>query len=101
MSDLLKPNGKDQLHPQAGRDRLTVNQLLSVTSPPSDFDLAELARLRIRYRGFPGSRDLQRDLDRILSAWNLTEDQLFERTRQIHATATVYRRDNTQQEDWL
>ena len=39
--------------------------------------MAEVARLRIRYRNFPGARDIQRDLDVILQQWDMTEDELF------------------------
>lgn len=91
---------KDQNHPQEKRDRQIVNQLLAVNTP-TPHNLAELARLRIRYQGFPGARDIQRDLDLLLANWQLTEEQLFAQTRQIHAQATVYRGDSQQQEDWF
>lgn len=94
---MMKPH-QDQQHPQAGRDRAIVNSLLRDT--PSEYNLAELARLRIRYHGFPGARDIQRDLDKILQGWGLTEEELFERTREIHARGRVYR-TRTDQEDWI
>lgn len=89
---------KDQQHPLYTDDRQIVNTLLS--SEPTDYNLAELARLRIRYRGFPGARDIQSDLDRLLAQWKLTEEQLFEKTRQIHQTAQVYRTRTSHREDW-
>jgi hypothetical protein len=93
-----KDASKDQQHPQWSLDRQTVNTLLE--GQPSDYNLAELARLRIRYQGFPGARDIQADLDQVMQQWQLTEAALFERTRAIHQTAQVYRGRNSQREDW-
>ncbi|MBF2003049.1 MAG: DUF3288 family protein [Synechococcales cyanobacterium C42_A2020_086] len=89
---------KDQQHPLWSTDRQIVNQLL--VGEPSDYNLAELARLRIRYRGFPGARDIQTDLDTVLRQWQLTEDALFAKTRLIHQAAQVYRGRSNQREDW-
>jgi Protein of unknown function (DUF3288) len=89
---------KDQQHPLWSSDRQIINSLLE--GQPTDYNLAELSRLRIRYRGFPGARDLQTDLDKILKQWNLSEDTLFEKTRQIHQAAQVYKGRTNQREDW-
>jgi len=89
---------KDQQHPQAKGDRQIVDTLLN--SEPNDYNLAELARLRIRYDGFPGARDIQADLDKVLSQWGLTEESLFEKTRQIHAISKVYKGQTSQRDDW-
>ncbi len=90
---------QDQKHPQEKKDREIVNRLLQ--GEPDAYHLAELARLRIRYQNFPGAREVQRDLDLILKQWQLTEAQLFEKTRQLHATGQVYqRRQGEQQQDW-
>jgi hypothetical protein len=89
---------KDQQHPLWSTDRQVVNSLLE--GQPTDYNLAELARLRIRYRGFPGARDIQADLDRVLSQWQLTEETLFAKTRQIHQVGQVYRGKGNQREDW-
>jgi len=89
---------KDQVHPQWQSDRQSLDMLLAGT--PNDYNLAELARLRIRYRGFPGARDIQADLDVVLEKWDLTEDILFEKTRQIHASQKIYRGLDTQRDDW-
>jgi len=62
--------------------------------------LADLARLRIRYQGFPGARDIQADLDKILKQWDLSEEVLYEQTRQIHATTQVYKGRTNKLEDW-
>jgi hypothetical protein len=89
---------KEQQHPQYKTDRDTANGLLK--AEPTDFNLAELARLRVRYAGFPGARDIQADLDQVLIHWGLTEDQLFEKTREIHQTQTIYKATRTKGEDW-
>lgn len=89
---------KDQQHPLWRSDREIVNSLLN--GEPDDYNLVELARLCIRYQGFPGARDIQTDLQRVLAQWNLTEASLFDRTRQIHQVAQVYRGRGSQREDW-
>jgi hypothetical protein len=93
-----KQENKDQQHPLWRADRDTVNSLLS--GEPSDYNLAELARLLIRYQGFPGARDIQADLQKVLQQWKLTEDSLYEKTRQIHAAAQVYKGRGSKREDW-
>jgi len=89
---------KDQQHPLYKRDRAIVDRLQA--NPVSDYNLVELARLRIRYRGFPGARDIQADLDKVMQGWGLTEDSLYERTRQIHATSSIYQGAARDEEDW-
>lgn len=91
----------EQKHPQRKKDRLTVDQLSEVKSNPGQRELVELARLMIRYRGFPGARDIQRDLKIVLDTWQLTEEELFRQTRAIHAAGTVYRRNAAgEKQDW-
>ena len=91
----------DQKHPQNQKDRLTVDQLLQAQSNPGDRELVELARLIIRYRDFPGARDIQQDLQVALNNWHLTEEELYTKTRAIHAQGTVYRRTaEGEQQDW-
>ena len=94
-------NNIDQKHPQNKKDRLTVDNLLQTKSNPSDRELVELARLTIRYRDFPGARDIQQDLKTLLNTWQLSEEELYAKTRAIHAQGTVYRRTATgEQQDW-
>jgi hypothetical protein len=92
------PGQKDQQHPQALRDRQTCEQLLK--EGMNDYNLAELARLRVRYTGFPGARDIQARLEQILADWKLSEAELFAKTRQIHEQAQVYRVSSNKREDW-
>ncbi len=91
---------KDQQHPMWQSDRAIVNTLLA--EEPTDYNLAELARLRIRYRGFPGARDIQADLDKVMQQWSYTEATLYEQTRQTHAAGPVYqvRGRKGEAEDW-
>ena len=97
-SDTPENTNKDQQHPQYRGDRQIVNSLLS--SEPTDYNLAELARLQIRYKPFPGARDIQRDLEKVLKQWNLTEAALFEKTRAIHQEAKVYKGRGAKRDDW-
>jgi len=90
----------DQKHPQEKRDRSLVDSLLN--AKPTEINLVELARLRIRYHNFPGARDIQKDLDLVLQQWQLDEEQLYAKTRQIHALGQVYRQkvEGQDEQDW-
>ncbi|MBD2297478.1 DUF3288 family protein [Nostoc sp. FACHB-87] len=90
---------KDQQHPLYNRDRPFIDILLAQEA--TDYNLAELARLRIRYQGFPGARDIQKDLDKVLQQWGLTEAELFAKTRQIHDVGGIYKsRGKKEEQDW-
>jgi Protein of unknown function (DUF3288) len=91
-----------QRHPQENIDRAIVNQLLE-SDPKEPMALAELARLLIRYRGFPGAAEIQANLDRLLTKWQLTEDELFAKTRELHNREQIYQvkaKKYQEQEDW-
>ncbi|MEO1590662.1 MAG: DUF3288 family protein [Cyanobacteria bacterium J06632_22] len=91
---------KQYNHPQYKNDREAVNKLMG--AEPTDFNLAELARLRIRYDGFPGAQDIRKDLDRAMADWGLNETALFEKTQAIHAQdEAIYQPGRTKKgEDW-
>ena len=89
----------DQQHPQYYKDRALVTSLMQADA--SEYNLAELARMKIRYRGFPGARDIQRDLEIAMKRWNYTEELLFEKTRQIHAKGLIYKQSSNENEDWI
>lgn len=78
----------DYLHPQYKKDREMLDSIMA--GDASSTNMAELARLRIRYDGFLGARDIQSDLDKTIARWGLTEDELFERTREIHQRETIF-----------
>ncbi len=90
---------QEQKHPQYQKDRAIVNDLLKTER--TNFNLLELARLKIRYRGFPGARDIQDDIEKMLHRWHLTEETLFAATREIYAQGQVDRSRNQEQEDWM
>lgn len=81
-------SNKDYLHPQYQKDRNLLNTIMAGTA--DKMNMAELARLRIRYDGFQGARDIQKDLDKVLEKWGLTEDELFAKTRSLHEAETVF-----------
>ena len=93
-------SNQDQIHPRSAKDRTVVNNLLQ--AQPDDYNLAELARLLIRYQGFPGARDIQQNLQQVLAKWQLTEDALFVKTRAIHNQTRVFsdRFKGDQKQDW-
>jgi hypothetical protein len=90
---------QDQTHPQWRTDRNTLDQLLQ--SQPTEYHLCELARLLVRYQGFPGGRDIQKDCQAVLSRWQLSEAELYQRTRALHQQGGVYTgRGKGDDEDW-
>lgn len=89
---------QEQQHPLYKDDRQIVDKLLQ--NDPTDYNMAELARLTIRYRGFPGAKDIKDDLEKVLQKWQMDEEQLFAITRQIHAKGLVYKTRDNDSEDW-
>ena len=89
----------DQKHPQYSKDRTLLTSIIK-EGTQTDLNLVEVARLRIRYDGFPGARDIQQDLDRMLKTWNLSEEQLFEKTRKLHASGDAYKESFSNRDDW-
>jgi hypothetical protein len=79
----------DQAHPLWRRDRTTLDTLIA--EGETDYNLVELARLRIRYSHFPGARDIQGDLQKLLAKWGYTEETLLIKTRAIHSQGNIYR----------
>ncbi|MDB9313021.1 DUF3288 family protein [Spirulina sp. CS-785/01] len=91
---------RDQQHPQETKDKVTIDRVLQ--QGDTDYNKVEVARLCIRYRNFPGARQIQHQLEDILQQWGVTEEELFAQTREIHAKGTIYRykNDGTEIEDW-
>ena len=73
---------KEQNHPLYLVDRDHLNRLMAKDSP-EDQDLIDLARLFIRYEGFPGATDLQSDMAKILNLWGISKESLNRRTKEI------------------
>ncbi len=89
----------DQKHPLAHIDRDIVKAIL--VQEKTDYNIAEVARLKIRYQGFPGAWDIQHELDLILKNWEISEEELFTQARLIHSTGRVYRqKQDKDTEDW-
>ncbi len=86
---------QEQNHPLYIIDRENLDRLL-VKDSPENSDLVDLARLFLRYEGFPGAYDLKEDMKKILSAWGLSRDTLNNRVRQIWQSGY---RPGSQQED--
>ncbi|MEO1388294.1 MAG: DUF3288 family protein [Cyanobacteria bacterium J06634_6] len=82
-------SNKDYLHPQYKKDRDALNAIMA--SDMDSFNLADLARLRIRYDGFQGARDIQSDLDKMLTRLGMTESELFAKTREIHKGERIFK----------
>jgi Protein of unknown function (DUF3288) len=102
ISSMAEQSKLPQRHPQEKIDRALVDLLLE-SDPQESMALAELARLRIRYNGFPGATDIQANLDRLLIEWHLTEEQLFAKTRELHNGEQIYQvkaKKYQEQEDW-
>ena len=72
----------EQAHPLEASDRDLVDGLLAATTP-SDEQLVDAARLLIRYDGFPGADDLQQDMQRLLTLWSLSRDELNDQVRAL------------------
>jgi len=71
-----------QNHPLYLVDRDHVNRLLA-KEIPVDQDLIDIARLFMRYEGFPGANDIQMDMLKTLKFWGLSKEQLNTRTKEI------------------
>lgn len=73
----------DQKHPQYATDRERINSLLGFQETPSEHHLTTAAMLLNRYQGFPFAIDLIEDLEKIISKWGLTRDELNASCRTI------------------
>ena len=71
-----------QNHPLYSIDRDHLNRLMSLNSPGQE-DMVEMARVFVRYEGFPGAKDLQIDMIKVLKSWGITKEELNEKTRKI------------------
>ena len=72
----------DQIHPLHDIDKNIIDKLV-VKQKPEDIDFINLARLINRYKNFFGEKQLKNDLDKILKFWNISEELLFAKTREI------------------
>ena len=73
---------KEQNHPLYSIDRDHINRLMS-KDMPEDEDIVDLARLFLRYEGFPGASDLQDDMKKILKLWGFNREILNLKARAL------------------
>ena len=72
----------DQTHPLHETDKNIIDSLISKENP-EDQDFINLARLINRYSGFPGEIEIQNDIKKILKFWEISQNDLFFKTRNI------------------
>ena len=72
----------DQTHPLHETDKNIIDSLISKENP-EDQDFINLARLINRYSGFQGEIEIQNDIKKILKFWEISENDLFLKTRNI------------------
>lgn len=82
MPGVSNSDSDDQNHPLEAIDRDTVDRLLACERPGPQ-DITDLARLFTRYEMFPGAASLRNDLDRVLTFWAITRDELNSRARKL------------------
>ena len=73
-----------QNHPLYKTDRDLLNRFISKNDPTEE-DLIDLARLFMRYEDFPGAKDIQMDMVKILKFWGISKEDLNKMTREIWA----------------
>jgi hypothetical protein len=90
----------EQQHPQEQSDRQILEQITEGIPTPEN--LAEVARLLIRYQNFPGAQGVQEKLATIMQQWDLNKEALFAQTRKLYSDGQLgnqrLRGDETQ--DW-
>ncbi len=72
----------EQTHPLHETDKNIIDSLI-VKKNPEDSDYINLARLIKRYSNFPGESELKSDIEKILKFWQISQNQLFKKTRII------------------
>lgn len=97
---MAQSTNQNQKHPQDKKDSETIARIF--VEEPSPYYQAELARLIIRYKGFPGAQEIKNNLQKILDKWGISEEKLFELTREIHANKNIFKIHSQQgdEEEW-
>ncbi len=72
----------EQTHPLHATDRNIIDSLIT-NEKPEDLDLINLARLINRYSNFPGEIEIKNDIEKILKFWELSNNDLFSKTKLI------------------
>ena len=71
-----------QTHPLHETDKKFIDILIT-KKIPENIDLIHLARLINRYSNFPGEDEIKKDIDKILNFWEISQNELFAKTRNI------------------
>jgi len=95
------PNQREQTHPQEEKDQKILDAIGQ--QQLTDFHMAELARLLIRYKNFPGALGIHSAMESLLVKWGLTEATLYEKTRHLHQRVKIYQKQRLEedQQDWF
>ena len=72
----------EQTHPLHATDKTIIDSLIT-KEEPEDLDLINLARLINRYLNFPGEFEIKNDIEKILKFWNISQNELFSKTKVI------------------
>jgi hypothetical protein len=75
-----------QSHPLHAIDRDQVDACLGHQGEPGPQQLTTIAALFSRYADFPGAEDIKDDLQKCLTLWKLSRDELNAKTREIWAS---------------
>ena len=72
-----------QTHPLYAIDRDQIDAVLGHEGAPGPQQLTTIASLFSRYADFPGAEDIRDDLQKCLTLWGLSRDELNFKTREI------------------
>ena len=72
-----------QTHPLYAIDRDQIDAVIGHEGEPSPQQLTTIAALFSRYADFPGAEDIRDDLQKCLTLWGLSRDELNPKTREI------------------
>tara|TARA_B100000945_G_C20154415_1_gene490095 strand:- start:182 stop:478 length:297 start_codon:yes stop_codon:yes gene_type:complete len=72
----------EQTHPLHDTDKNIIDSIIA-KEIPDNLDFINLARLINRYSNFPGENDIKNDIGKILKFWEISQNDLFLKTRNI------------------
>ena len=81
--DLCMTDDTQQTHPLYAIDRDQVDAVLGHEGEPGPQQLTTIAALFSRYADFPGADDIRDDLQKCLTLWGISRDELNIKTREI------------------
>ena len=72
----------EQTHPLHATDKDIIDSLIT-KEKPEDLDFVNLARLINRYTNFPGENEIKNDIEKTLTFWRISKNELFSITKKI------------------